>query len=185
MAAASGGRQEPSHLVVGRVNKAHGTKGEVFVWPLTDQPDAVLAEGRSVWLGTVEGELGEAPEALEIHGTRPFKRGLLVSFTGRMDRDTVELMTGRYLLVERVALAAPAEGEWYYHQLVGLAVEDESGGVIGRVRTIYESAPADLLEIEKTNGGDVLIPLSRQIVKRVDIEAGKLVVKPPPGLLDL
>ena len=64
------GRVEPEHLVVGHISKPHGTKGEVFVWPLTDRPDGVFVEGRELILGDEEAQIGAELNTLKIERTR-------------------------------------------------------------------------------------------------------------------
>lgn len=181
----SDGREEHDHLVVGRVTKPHGTKGEVFVWPLTDSPDEVFQTGRVLWLGDEEGFLAEDAPELVVERVRPFKRGVLILFAGARDRDAVEGWSSRYLHARRTELSAPAEGETYYHDLVGLLVETSAGERVGLVRVVYESAPADLLEVEAEDGRRRMIPLSKHVVREVDVEGGRLVIEPPAGLLDL
>lgn len=174
----------PEHLVVGHIAKAHGTKGEVYVWPLTDDPEEVFAPGRSLLLGDTEGGLGEAPESLVVDGCRSFKRGYLVHLEGLEDRTSVEPLTRRYLLAPAAELAEAAEDEWRYHELLGLKVETVDGAVVGTVREVYDTEPAELLEVE---GPDRLhlVPLTRRIVKAVELEQGRLVIDPPDGLLEL
>ena len=181
----TGGRPEPDHLVVGRVVKPHGTKGEVFVWPMTDRPEDVFGPGHEFRLGDQEGGLDEDAATLVVERSRPFKRGLLVMFAGVSDRDAVQAWSNRCLLAPREALSVPAEGETYYHDLVGLVVETSKGAVVGRIVGVYELEPADLLDVEAEDGRRRLIPLSKQVVRRIDVEAGRLEIEPPPGLLDL
>lgn len=181
---ASGGRKTPEHLVVGQVTKPHGTKGEVFVWPLTEHPDEVFADGRELLLGDTEGTLGDEPLSLTVEGSRPFKRGLLVRLEGYGDRTSVTPMSGRYLLVPAGELAPLEEDEVYYHQLLGLEVVTVEGEVVGQVREVYETEPAHLLEVKGAERLH-LIPFVKRIVKKVDLEAGRLIIKPPPGLLDI
>jgi 16S rRNA processing protein RimM len=184
--AGSGGRRdEPSHLVVGHVTKAHGTKGEVFVWPLTDRPDEVFAEGGSVLPGDEEGQPVEAGEPLEIRTVRPFKRGFLVRFAGATDRDTAEPLAGRYLLLERDRLPEPEPDEWYYHELLGMQVVTEAGDAVGIVREVFEAAPADLLEVEMSEGIRRLVPMSKQIIRAVDRASRTIRIDAPAGLLEL
>lgn len=175
----------PEHLVVGHVTKPHGTRGEVFVWPLTDRPDALYAPGRHLLVGTAEGELEAETRALVVERTRPFKRGLLVKFEALDDRAAVEPLAQRYLLVPAGELEPLGEGEVFYHQLLGLEVVTGTGDVVGRVREVYETEPAHLLEVRADGGKEHLIPFSDRIVRKVDLEAGRLVIKPPPGLLEL
>jgi 16S rRNA processing protein RimM len=177
---------EPDHLVVGHISKGHGTRGELFVWPLTDRPEEVFAEGRSVRLANEEGSLGEDAQDLVVERTpRPFKRGLLVKFAGLEDREDVDRLAGRYLLAPVGALAPLDEGEVFYHQLLGLKVETVEGEVVGRVGEVFETEPAHLLSVRAEGGKEHLIPFAKRIVKSVDVAAGRIVIKPPPGLLEL
>ena len=183
--AAAGGPAEPSHLVVGHLTRAHGTKGEVFVWPLTDEPEQVFTERSELLLGTEDGELGDDAATLEIVRVRPFKRGFLLFFAGLDDRSAVEELTGRYLLVERERLAEPGEDEVWYHQLLGMQVMTIEGRDVGTVREVYDVAPADLLEVETPAGRRILIPATKQVVRAIDRAAGTVRIEPPEGLLEL
>jgi 16S rRNA processing protein RimM len=174
----------PEYLVVGHVSKAHGTRGELMVWPLTDHPDEVFAPGQQVLLGTESGEVGDEPVELVVEASRPFKKGVLVHLSGVRDRTQAEALTTRYLLVPAGERRGLEEGEVFYHQLLGLMVETVAGEEVGRVREVYETEPSHLLEV-KGAGGVHLIPFTRQVVRRVDVEAGRLVIEPPEGLLDL
>lgn len=186
MAGPEGGRrQTPDHLVVGHVTKPHGTKGEVFVWPLTDRPGELYAEGRALVLGDEAGTLGEEPRDLVIERSRPFKRGQLVKFEGLSDREAVESLTARYLLRPTDSLAKLEEGEIFYHQLLGCEVVTAEGEAVGKVREVYETHPAHLLDVEAASGKRHLIPFAERVVRSVDVEAGRIVIEPPPGLLDL
>lgn len=179
------GRSEgPEYLVVGHITRPHGVKGELYVDPLTDEPDEVFAPEREVLLGDGDGELEpDAPE-LVVERVRPFKRGLLVKFEGFEDRTAVEPFAQRYLLVAREHLRPLEEGEVYYHQLLGLQVETVGGDVVGRVREVYDTEPAELLDV-KGAGRSHLIPFVERVVKEVDVEGGRIVIEPPPGLLEL
>ncbi|MBI4410497.1 MAG: 16S rRNA processing protein RimM, partial [Gemmatimonadetes bacterium] len=176
---------EPEHLVVGHVSKPHGTRGEVFVWPLTDRPEVIFAYDAEVLLGGEQGQPGEAPETLRVERSRPFKRGLLIKFDGYDDRSAVEPFAQRYLLVPLARLEPLAEDEVYYHQLLGAEVVTVEGERVGRVREVYETKPAHLLEVKSEDGKLHLVPYSERIVKKVDREARRIVIKPPPGLLEL
>jgi len=181
----AGDRVDPDHLVVGHVSKPHGTKGELFVWPLTDRPDEVLGPGRTVLLGDEEGALADDADELVVERSRPFKRGTLVKFEGLDERNDVEAFAGRYLLVPIDGLAQLEEGEVFYHQLLGSEVVTADGETVGRVREVYETAPAHLLEVKAEDGKVHLVPFSERIVRKVDVGARRIVIKPPPGLLEL
>lgn len=177
---------QPTHLVVGHVSKPHGTKGELFVWPLTDAIDEVFAEGRSLLVGDEHGKLDQTyTEPLTIETVRPFKRGVLIKIAGRNGREAVDEFAQRYLMAPVEELAAPEEGEVYYHQLLGMKVVTNEGQLVGTVRELYETAPAEMLEVKSEDGRTHLIPFAERIVKKVDVESGEIVIKPPPGLLEI
>jgi len=179
------GRQAPAFLIVGHLNKAHGTKGELFAWPLTDHPEVVYEPGTVFQAGDVDSN---APDPdmppLRLVAARPFKRGYLVAFAGVHDREGAERLQGRYLFRETEALEPLQEGEVFYHQLLGMQVVTTTGEQVGTIREVYELRPADLLEVHGPRG-EVMIPFLSHIVVEVDPEAGRMVIDPPEGLLDL
>jgi 16S rRNA processing protein RimM len=175
----------PEHLIVGHITKPHGTKGEVFVLPLTDEPDAVFGRDATLLLGDARGELGDAAEAIVVEDARAFKRGVLVKFAGVDDRDAAGTLSGRYLLLGAEALRPLEEGELFYHQLLGATVETVDGRFVGRVREVFETEPAHLLEVKGDDGKLHLVPFVERIVKTVDAEKRRILIDPPAGLLDL
>lgn len=179
------GRAEPTHLVVGLVNKPHGVKGEVLVRPLTDHPGSIFVPGVVLLPGRRESD-GPDPDLppLRIEEVRASKGMPLVAFAGVEDRDDAEGLRGLYLHVERDAVAPLEEGEIFHYQLLGMRVETLDGTPVGTVQAVYELAPADLLEV-RTPRGTVLIPFHADVVVEVDTEGGRLVVDPPTGLLEL
>lgn len=176
---------EPEHLVVGQISKAHGTKGEVVVWPLTDRPDAVFVEDAELLLGEAEGIPGNAWESLTVESVRPFKKAFLVQFSGIEDRRDVEEYIGRYLLVPFSQVAPLEEGEVFYHQLLGLNVVTVDGLDVGSVREVFDTDPTHLLEVKEESGKVRLIPFAAHIVKQVDVAGGRIVIDPPAGLLEI
>ena len=176
---------QPTHLVVGHVTKPHGTKGELFVWPLTDNVDDVYAPGSTVLIGDEHGALDAEAGSLVVESTREFKRGLLVKFQGLVDREAVAELGNRYLLVPIDSVRPREEDEVYYHELLGMQVVTRDGETVGEVREVYETEPAHLLEVKSSAGKIHLIPFAERIVKKVDAEQRQIIIKPPPGLLDL
>jgi 16S rRNA processing protein RimM len=176
---------QPTHLVVGHVTKPHGTKGEVFVWPLTDSAGSIYAPSSEVLLGDEHGRLDPEAGSLVVESARDFKRGLLVKFKGKTDRNAVEDLGNRYLLVPIEQVEPRAEDEVYYHELLGMQVVTREGEPVGEVSEVYETEPAHLLEVKSDTGKVHLIPFAERIVKQVDAANRQIVIKPPPGLLDL
>jgi 16S rRNA processing protein RimM len=179
------GRPDPAFLVVGHLNKPHGTKGELFAWPLTDHPESVFQPGNTFRSGDVEGtepDLDLPP--LRLVDVRPFKRGYLLSFAGVHDREGAGLLQGRYLFLEAGRLEPLQEGEVFYHQLLGMEVVTVDGEPVGTIHEVYELRPADLLEVHGPRG-EFMIPFLSHIVVQIDADAGRMVIDPPEGLLDL
>lgn len=177
---------EPEHLVVGQVSKAHGTKGEAVIWPLTDRPDAVFAEDAVLLVGEADGIAGNACESLTVESVRPFKKAFLVQFRGIEDRVDLEDYIGRYLLIPFAQVAPLEEGEVFYHQLLGMRVETVDGEQVGSVREVFDTDPTHLLEVKNEEDGKVrLIPFAAHIIKQVDVAGGRVVIDPPAGLLEI
>jgi 16S rRNA processing protein RimM len=176
---------EPEHLVVGHIAKAHGTRGELFVWPLTDRPDDVFAPGRELLLGDEGGALEVGVPTVTVEAVRPFKRGLLVKLAAVASREDADLLLRRYLLLPRSDLPPLEEDEVLYHELLGMHVVTVDGDVVGTVREVFETEPHHLLEVAADGGRTHLIPFAARIVRQVDRQQKRLVIDPPAGLLDL
>ena len=89
----------PAFIIVGRVRKAHGIRGEVVVEPITDVPDAIFASGHRVFAGTASGDIAPNRAQLHVESSRPFSDGYLIAFAEVPDRNAAETWRGRYLLV--------------------------------------------------------------------------------------
>ncbi|HVF06270.1 MAG TPA: ribosome maturation factor RimM [Frankiaceae bacterium] len=165
-------------LVVGRIGRAHGVRGEVSVDVRTDDPDRRYAAG-SV-LATDPPEQGP----LTVERSRPHHGRLLVQFEGVADRNAADALRGVLLVVDRASVGAADEGEWWDHDLVGLAAVRADGTPLGTVTDVIHVPGPPLLAIE-SDGGEVLVPFVAGIVPEVDVAGGRLVVDPPEGLLDL
>lgn len=167
-------------VVVGRIRRSHGVYGILVVEPMTSSPELVFTEGREFIAGTVKGQPAVPARTLRIEMVEPFMGGYRVQFSGIIGRDEADRWRDRYVLAPRVGLPEPGEDEIYLYDLVGLAVEGKDGGVIGSVQAYYELPHDAMIEVDRP-GGSVLIPY--RFVTHVDLEAKRLVVDPPEGLL--
>jgi 16S rRNA processing protein RimM len=170
-------------VVVGRVRRPHGVRGEVLIEPLTDEPDAVYASGRRVFGGDVDGPAADESTALTVVETRPFKDGLLVRFREIGDRTEAELWNGRLLLVPESELSPLEDGEVYQHELRGMTVELSSGEVVGTITDVFEVPQGLLLDVARPRG-TVLVPFSDEIIVAIDRERRVVRIDPPLGLID-
>ncbi len=175
---------DPDFLVVGHLNRVHGIKGEIYVWPLTDHPETVFRSGVTLRVSDLAGRTpSDLFPSLEVESVRPYKQGYLVKFVGLEDRTEAERFRGRYLMRPFEEVEDLEEGELFYHQLLGMEVETVDGRELGTVQEVYEVGHADLLEIRGPTG-TVHLPLAESIIHEVDVDAGRLVVDPLEGLLD-
>jgi len=167
---------DPQRLVrIGKIAKAHGIRGEVVVRP-DEKTSTSLLNQKEAWL---KAEGGEAVK-VAIVSARTTHEAILVWFAGCPDRTAAEKLAGREVLLPRERLPQTDEGEFYADDLVGLAVQSPGGVALGKVAAVVEAGvgmPA-VLEIEgPTKSFEV--PLVDTFVKRIDIEAGLLVIEPP------
>ncbi|MEU3455060.1 ribosome maturation factor RimM [Micromonospora sp. NPDC006766] len=178
-------------LIVGRIGKPHGIRGEVTVEVRTDEPEARFAPG--MVLRTMPGAVAPAtpgayqvPAELTVEFARMHQGRMLVAFEGVLDRDVAEALRGTLLGVSSDEIAPPEDPEEFHdHQLVGLAVVTLAGERLGEVARIDHAPASDLLVLRRPEGRTALIPFVKAIVPEVDLAGGRVVVDPPGGLLDL
>ena len=164
-------------VVVGRVVKAHGVRGDVTVELHTDEPKLRFAAHAVI---TVQG----SERQLHVRGTHPQGGRLVVTFDELQTRNDAEAIVGAELKAVVQSLARPADdAEFYDRHLIGLAVAKEDGTVVGTVEDVLHGAAQDILVIA-TDGGQRLVPFVAALVPAVDLDAGRLTVAAVPGLLD-
>ncbi len=170
------------HLLVGRLRKPHGLKGDCAIFPLTDEPEAVFAPGRQVWVKDLAGEIVAGP--LTIARSRPYHREWLVAFEGHDRIEAVEAWRGTFLAADASELRQPDPDEVYLHELAGFAVRDQSGAALGVVSDMAEGPTGLMLTVQGPKR-EFLLPFRKEFVKNVDREGRRLVVELPEGLMDL
>ncbi len=177
----------PALIIVGRIRKAHGVRGEVVVETITDEPDAVFAPGRRVFAGTVTGEPARTETELRIESCRPFNEGLLVRFDAIADRTIADTWRGRYLLLPETELSPPTEGEVYLHELPGMRVALASGETFGTVDESYELPQGLSIDVRLApprESETVLLLFDERTILSLDRAARVIVVSLPEGLLE-
>jgi 16S rRNA processing protein RimM len=175
-------------LVVGRVGRPHGIRGELTVQVHTDDPELRFAAG-SV-LATEPAARGP----LTVSSSRWHSGRLLVTFAGYPDRSSAEDLRGTLLVMDSADVGPAADpDEFHDYQLIGLDVLTVAGEPVGVVADVLHQGQ-DLLVIQPSAGpsrvpgperDQILVPFVAAIVPEVDVRAGRLVIDPPEGLLDL
>ena len=164
-------------LVVGRVGRPHGIRGEVTIDVRTDEPDARFTAGAEI----ATDPAGAGPVTIER--ARWHSGRLLLHFAGIDDRDAAEGLRGTWLVVDPDDISSSTDPDDFHDQeLIGLAVVTADGTEVGHVAEILHHGQ-DLLVVRGA-GGDTLVPFVSALVPEVDVPGGRLVIDPPPGLLD-
>ena len=163
-------------LLMGLVLGAHGIKGAIRVLSYAAAPEDVAA------YGPLEDESGGRRFSLKVVGQA--RGAVLAEVEGIRDRDAAAALKGTKLYVQRAALPAPAEGEFYWDDLVGLRAELMDGSVLGEVVAVHDYGGGPSLEIRREKAAPVMVPFTNRAVPVVDLDAGKVVVDPPEGLFE-
>lgn len=172
---------EPDLLVVGRIGKPQGIKGEVTVQVRTDDPDTRFAAGAVL----LTEPAGRGP--LVVEGVRWQNGRLMVAFAGVADRNGAEQLRETLLQVDARTLPPPEdEDEFHDHVLRGMTAVLVGGEPLGEVVDVLHLPHGDVLVVRRAdNGAEVLVPFVKAMVPVVDVAARRLEVAPPEGLLDL
>ncbi|WP_406342237.1 ribosome maturation factor RimM [Streptomyces sp. NBC_00648] len=166
-------------LVVARIGRAHGIKGEVTVEVRTDEPELRLSPGAV--LATDPASTGP----LTIETGRVHSGRLLLRFEGVHDRTAAEALRNTLLIADVNPDERPEEDDEYYdHQLIDLDVVLTDGTEVGRITEISHLASQDLFIVERPDGTEVMIPFVGEIVTEIDLDEQRAVIDPPPGLID-
>lgn len=166
-------------LQVGIITSTHGVRGEVKVYPTTDDPrrfrrlkEAVLDTGRE--------KLN-----LEIEGVKFFKQFVILKFKGLDNINDIEKYRQKSLYVTRKNAVRLQRDEYFIADLIGLKVQDEDGTELGTVKDVIETGANDVYEVEMADGRSLLLPAIKQCILNVDVENGMMQVHVLEGLLDL
>jgi 16S rRNA processing protein RimM len=163
---------EPT-VAVGRITRPHGVRGEVAVLVLSEVPDR-FAAGATVWL--------EDGRTLTVESVRPHRDRLLVRFREVRDRSDAEALQRAVLVVPESQSPPLPEGSWWDHQIEGCAIETDAGRSLGTVREVIHTAANDVWSAVDEAGVETLIPVLKDVLAGVDVEARRIVVHEIPGL---
>ena len=165
-------------IVVGRIGRAHGLAGELYVRSESDAPDRFRA-------GAVFVTDEASPRQLEIRSSRRHNERLLVTFAGISDRSGAESLRDVALTIGADDRRQLADDEFWPDELIGLAVRDVAGEAVGMVTGVDTGGPQDRLIVQSDDGREAIVPFVRDLVPEVDIRRGWVVIDFVEGLLNL
>lgn len=166
-------------LQVGIITSTHGVRGEVKVYPTTDDPR------RFRRLKEVVLDTGREKINLEIEGVKFFKQFVILKFKGLDNINDIEKYRQKSLYVTRKNAVRLQRDEYFIADLIGLKVQDEDGAELGTVKDVIETGANDVYEVEMADGRSLLLPAIKQCILNVDVENGMMQVHVLEGLLDL
>lgn len=164
-------------LQVGVITSTHGVRGEVKVYPTTDDA-ARFKQLKHVLLDT-----GKETLPLEIQGVKFFKQFVILKFKGIDNINDIERYKRCPILVERCDAVELEEDEYFIADMIGMSVETEDGKEFGTLKDVIETGANDVYVIDSTEHGEVLVPAIKECILDVDIEAGKMKIHLMDGLV--
>lgn len=167
-------------VVVGRIGRAQGIRGEVTVEVRTDDPEERFSPGAVLYLS---GRAG-LPERATVAAHRWQNARLIVSIDGVADRTAAEALRGA-LLESDVELVAGRDDEFHDLALIGLQVRRAPGDVLGQISEVLHLPGQDVLVVARADGSELLVPFVNEMVPEVDVAAGFVTVELPEGLAEL
>jgi 16S rRNA processing protein RimM len=174
MAARRGASEAPGDLIiVGEVTRAHGVRGAVRVFPVTDFPEHLLALDRAVLVS------GAMVRPVNVQQSEAAGRFVLMKFTGIDTPEEAERLRGATVQIPaREAVPLPP-GQFYTFQVIGLEVRTPEGTPIGRVVDIIRTGSNDVYVVRPPAGAEILLPAVDSVIQEIDLDAGRLVARPP------
>jgi len=170
-------------VVVGRIGKPHGLRGEVTVDVRTDEPERRFARGNLLRAEPPPGSASSL-RSVTVAGARRHQSLLLVTFEELTDRTAAEAARGIVLHATIPAGESPEDPDEYYdHQLVGLAAYDVDGTALGTLTGLVHGGAQDLLRVVTPEGREALVPFVKALVPEVDVAGGRVVIADRPGLV--
>jgi len=158
-------------VLLAAVIGAQGLKGAVKVKLFTETPDALPS------YGPLRDRHGKVYQITAFRAAKPGEA--VISFSGIDDRNAAEALRGIELFVDRAALPATADEEFYHADLIGLDAHDSEGRILGKVAAIHNFGAGDVIEILRSDGDNVLLAFTRETVPTIDIAGGRILVAVP------
>jgi len=163
-------------VCLGVVTGPHGVRGAVRIKSFTEEPEGIAR------YGPLTDESGGRRFELQLIG---MAKGVVIArLSGVEDRDQAEALRGLRLHLPRAALPQTQAEEYYHADLIGLEAVLGDGTPVGRVRAVHDFGAGDTLELARPGMPPVIVPFTRTVVPSVELALGRLVLDPPPGLLD-
>jgi len=166
---------EPAFIVIGKIRRPHGIRGEVLVEVYSEFPERI-DKGLEVFIG-------ENHTAWRIDRCRTHGRGILIGFEGVVDPERAGFFRNQIIYIRTDKIPSLPEGEYYHHQIIGLQVFQESGELLGEITGVIETGANDVCIVRDEDGTEILLPMIDSVIDKVDLGNKLMIVHLLPGLL--
>jgi len=167
---------EPAFLAAGKLRRPHGVHGELVLELYTDFPERLRPRTKVY--------LGEKHTPMILRSVRVHNEGMLIGFDGIDTPEDAGRYRNQVLYTSTKTLPELNDGEYYFHQLIGLSVEDEAGNLLGKLTEIFETGANDVYTVTDPDGKDILLPAIPDVILNIDLNTKTIRVHLLPGLLD-
>ncbi len=171
---------QPEYLLIGEILRPHGVTGEVRMRVLTQYPER-LSEIEHIYLS--KDPEGKNAAKHHIQSVRMHQGYALLRLHGVGDRNAADLLRQLWVMIPLGEAVPLDDGEYYVYQLIGLDTRTEDGTLLGQITEVLETGANDVYVVEGTEYGEVLIPVTEETIREIDIDGGYVVVRLPDGLL--
>lgn len=158
--------QSEDRIIVGKIGKAHGLKGEARIISLTDFPERFF-DMKKITIGDRD---------YKIDSVREDAKSVLMKFENINSPEEVSLLRGKLLTVDKKDAAPLEEGEYYIFDIIGLSVYDKTGEILGEVVNVLRTGSNDVYEVKSETGRDMLVPALKKVVNEIDVSGKKMIV---------
>jgi len=166
---------KPNFLAVGKLRRPHGVRGEILMEVLTDFPER-LKRGMTLFVGPMH-------QKMRLSSLRSQDQALLVAFQGLEDPESAGELRNQMVYVRAEDRPPLPEGEYYYHQLIGLQVVNEDGAPLGVVKEILETGANDVYVVLPPDGPEILLPAINDVILEINLAGSQMWVHILSGLL--
>ncbi len=168
-------------FIIGKITGAHGVRGEVKVFPITDN----VRHFKKLKKVAITDYDGNIKNEYDISSVRFDRGNVLVFFEGIDDRDKAENLKGSFISIERKDASPIGKDEFYIADLMGLTVVDDEKGELGIVSEVYETGANFIVSVKRKGKKDLQIPFLKDVCYEVDIEGSIMKVRLPEGLYEI
>lgn len=171
---------QPHYLILGKILRPHGVRGELRVHVLTDYPERV-SKIKTVYIGSDPTE--QDAEPYTVSAARLHQDYVLLKLAEIPDRNEAETLRGLYVMVDLENAVPLEEDEFYLYEVIGLGAYTQDDEWLGKVNNVIETGANDVYVVNGSKYGELLLPIHEETVVEIDFDAGKIILNLPDGLL--